>query len=49
MWHSWKITLKWMSMRLLRYVCGDDSENKLEGDYMMTDILNMKDCDLNKG
>ena len=27
----------------------NDSENKLEGDYMMTDILNMKDCDLNKG
>ena len=27
----------------------DNSENNLEGDYMMTDLLNMKDCDLNEG
>ena len=27
----------------------NNSENNLEGYYMMTDLLNMKDCDLNQG
>ena len=28
---------------------GDNSENNLGGDYMITDLLNMKDCDLDEG